>query len=81
MNPIKLFRALFPKKVLIYSAIGPSDNSKVVGRLIDHGVKYYTKIEMTAARHRELNQDLNKIYDIYVLEEEKNKAVEALNKR
>jgi hypothetical protein len=75
---------LFSKRVLIYTALGFEDFSKVVGKLQCAGIKYKTKTKISNRnRPGQINMFDSKYtpYDIYVNKEDQHKAQEILNKR
>jgi hypothetical protein len=76
-----LIRMLFSNyKCLVYTAFGNDDYYKVVGKLSGDGVSYETvsirnpNINQYFARNNDLTQ-----YDIYVKEEDKHKAEQAIH--
>jgi hypothetical protein len=77
-----LFRMLFSKyKCLVYTAFGNENYYKVVNNLIKYGVSYETvsirnpNVNGNFARNNDLSQ-----YDIYVKEEDKHKAQQAIHR-
>lgn len=73
-----IIKKLFPKKVLIYSAIGQSQYFQIIDKLISHGVKYWTKAQFDT-KGRDYFREKNRIYDIYVQVEDEKKAIEAIH--
>lgn len=80
MTLSQIFKMLFPKRVLVYTAIGQTQYLQVASKLASQGVKYSTKTQ-TDARDRDYYSDKSRVYDIYVIVEDEGKAVEAINKR
>lgn len=74
----KIFRTFFTKKKLIYTAIGQNQYFQAVDRLTTHGVKYWTKTQVDF-QGRDYFREQNRIYDIYVKEEDEGKAIEAIH--
>lgn len=75
-----IFKMFFPKKVMIYTAIGQSQYFQIIGKLAAHGVKYWTKTQVDL-KGRDYFRDKNRTYDIYVRAEDEAKAVEAIHKK
>lgn len=75
-----IFKTLFPKKVLIYTAIGQTQYFQIVDKLITHGVKYFTKTQ-NDLKGRDYFRDKNRIYEIYVKVEDEGKAIEAIHNK
>ena len=76
-----LFRMLFSKhKCLIYTAFGNDDYYKVVGKLSVGGVSYETVSIRNSNSNQYFSGNDNTQYDIYVKEEEKHKAQQAIHR-
>lgn len=78
---LKIFRSIFPKKKLIYTAFGNEEYFRIVGRLKSFGVKYSTKTNIDFTRSRNITTSRFTQYDIYVREEDEHKAIEAIHKK
>jgi hypothetical protein len=70
---------LFKKKVNIYTAIGHNDYLRIANKLVNHGIKYSTKSPVDARTRDYFHR--NQVYDIYVAEEDEQKAVETINSK
>jgi len=76
-----LFRMLFLKhKCLIYTAFGNADYYKVVGKLSVGGVSYETVSIRSANMNQYFSNNDYSQYDIYVKEEDKHKAQQAIHR-
>ncbi len=76
-----LFRMLFSKyRHLVYTAFGNEQYFKVVGKLKQGGVQYRTDIKRNPNTYQTIGHNDNAQYDIYVKEEDKHKAQEAIHK-
>ena len=76
-----LFRMWFSKhKCLIYTAFGNDDYYKVVGKLSVGGVSYETVSIKSANMNQYFSNNDFTQYDIYVKEEDKHKAQQAIHR-
>ena len=75
-----LFRMLFSKhKCLIYTAFGNDDYYKVVGKLSGGGVSYETVTKRSANMNQYFSNNYYSQYDVYVKEEDKDIAQQAIH--
>lgn len=75
-----ILKSLFTKKILIYTAIGQSQYFQIVDKLINHGVKYSTKVHV-GTRGKDYFREQYMMYDIYINAEDETKAVEAIHNK
>jgi len=80
MALFQLFRRLFPKKKLLYTAVGQDQYFRVAAKLASQGVRYYTKIQRDA-RQQNYFSERSRVYDIYVRVEDEGKAIKALQSK
>jgi hypothetical protein len=80
MELSKIFRKYFHKKVLIYTAIGQNQYFQIVDRLSANGVMYWTKTQ-TEMRGQDYFSEQNRIYDIFVKQEDEGKAIKAMHSK
>lgn len=81
MGLSNIFRTFIPKKVLVYSAIGQKDYYRTTDKLSTHMIKYWSKAQLSADERHNYFRSKNTIYDIYVKEEDIQKANEVIHDR
>jgi hypothetical protein len=75
-----LVKTIFHKKILIYTALGQNEYFRIVNKLAGNGLKYSVKSPVNARGPNHFD-NLYRQYDIYVLEEDEQKANEAIHKK
>ncbi len=81
MSLLNIFKGIFSKKKLVYSAFGNDNYYRIISKLKSNGVKYSIKTNIDYGHKRDFINSKYIQYDIYVREEDEQKAIEAIHKK